>query len=90
MSTIDAMYASLGTLSLYELLGVPRDATKEQIDLAHDALRAAFRPARFGSLISPVERRKLEIVLLVIDDAHETLASAETRAAYDGVQSPRG
>jgi len=59
--------------SLYEILGVPREATTQDIDLAYDRLRAQM--AESGSTDSSA--------MAMLREAHALLRDPKRRAAYD-------
>lgn len=60
--------------TLYELLGVPNDATTEEIRSAYRRLSKTYHPDRGGT--SPFFRQ--------LKDAHDTLTDTHLRAEYDG------
>lgn len=69
------------TKTLYDILRVSRNATKDEIDSAFELLRNTYEAGRLHSDdLDPVSRFNL------IKDAHRTLANSELRARYDARQ----
>lgn len=64
--------------TLYEVLGVPRDATQEQIRLAFRRLVLKYHPDRSGT------SRTTDLFMQIIE-AHAVLSSPERRAHYDAL-----
>lgn len=61
----------------YEVLGVPKDATRDDIKKAFHALAKKYHPDRNKN--NPAAKRKFQ----EIRDAYETLQDSEKRAQYD-------
>ena len=61
----------------YEILGVPKDATPEQIKAAYRKLAMKYHPDRNQGDEAAAEKFK------EINEAHETLSDQQKRAAYD-------
>jgi hypothetical protein len=80
---IDAVYASLTTLSHYEILGVPRDVEPLALHAAYEGLASAFHADRFGRKVLGPFRRKLEVIVECVNEAYATLSAPDLRATYD-------
>lgn len=65
----------------YEILGVPRDATPEEIRKAYISLVRRLHPDR-NRLPGETE------LFLEVQKAYEVLSNAERRAAYDATLPP--
>jgi len=63
--------------TLYQVLGLPRDANQEQVKAAFRALARRFHPDVNAGDETAVQLFK------EVNNAHETLANPEARAAYD-------
>jgi len=80
---VSDVYARLGTITHYDLLGVARDADKKTIKRAYFRLAAIVHPDRhFGKKLGSF-KAKMETLFARISDAYETLIAPERRAAYD-------
>jgi hypothetical protein len=69
-------------MNYYDTLGVPADASPEQIKTAYRALVQLFHPDRLGHL-RPEVRAFAEERLKGLNQAYEVLGDPERRAAYD-------
>jgi tetratricopeptide (TPR) repeat protein len=74
-----AFSRQLPTLDHYQVLDVPRAATRAQIIAAGEAVRKSYDPMSFP----PIVRDSLMTILRRIDEAVETLKEASRRAEYD-------
>lgn len=74
-----AFSRQLPTIDHYQVLDVPRAATRAQIIAASEVVRKNFEPASFP----PIVRDSLMTILRRIDEAVETLKDASRRAEYD-------
>lgn len=82
-----AFSRQLATLDHYQVLDVPRAATRAQIATAHEAKKKAYDPATFP----PIVRDSLMTIHRRLDEALETLSYAPRRVEYDKLlQSRRG
>ena len=71
--------AGISIPNYYAILGVPRDATGDDLKMAHRLLSRAYEPEVF----SPPMRKAGEERLREIDDAYGNLKSADRRAKVD-------
>lgn len=73
---------SLKSQNFYEVLGVPRHATAEEIRAAYEISRHTFQENSLAtySLFTDAENQE---ILALIAKAYETLFNPETRRAYD-------
>jgi len=82
-----AFSRQLATLDHYQVLDIPRAATRAQIVTAHEGKKKAYDPATFP----PVVRDSLMTIHRRLDEALETLSYAPRRMEYDKLlQSRRG
>lgn len=69
--------------TLYELLGVPFDASPEQIKSAYRARMKLLHPDRVDRLAQPEVWDAANVMLGDLNRAYKTLSDARTRHAYD-------
>ncbi|HET7707293.1 MAG TPA: DUF4388 domain-containing protein [Thermoanaerobaculia bacterium] len=81
-----AMSRQLPGMDHYQVLDVPRAATRAQIITASDEQKKRFDPGTFP----PVVRESLQTINRRIDEATEVLKDAGRRAAYDKLLQERG
>ncbi len=70
----------------YEILGVPRNATKEQIDAAFAKLAMKWHPDR----VPPEKKEEAERKFKEISEAYSVLSDPEKRRLYDMGMDPEG
>ncbi|HEX7127036.1 MAG TPA: DnaJ C-terminal domain-containing protein [Thermodesulfobacteriota bacterium] len=70
---------AVGSRDYYEILGVPRTATTEEIRRAYRRLARRYHP----DLAPPAERKAAEERFKAINEAHSVLSDPEKRAQYD-------
>ncbi len=70
----------------YEILGVPRNATKEQIDAAFAKLAMKWHPDR----VPPEKKEEAERRFKEISEAYSVLSDPEKRRLYDMGVDPEG
>jgi curved DNA-binding protein CbpA len=73
----------IGSMSYYQILGVSKQATDEDIKKAYFLLARKFHPDRFERSITPENRAKLDDVFDKITKAYHTLSNRELRKVYD-------
>lgn len=76
----------IATLDHYQILDIPRAATRAQILAAADAIRARYDAATYP----PILRDSVVAINRKIDEAAETLKDATRRASYDKLLHSRG
>ncbi len=77
-------------MNYYDVLGVPRDATPDQIRTAYRALVQLFHPDRLRHL-RPEVRDFAEERLKTLNQAYEVIGDPDRRAVFDrGLASPAG
>jgi tetratricopeptide (TPR) repeat protein len=82
-----AFSRQMAALDHYQVLDVPRAATRGQIVTAHEAVKKKFDVSTFP----PIVRESLVTIHRRLDEAAEVLKDASQRAAYDKLlQSRRG
>ncbi|MBM4360671.1 MAG: DnaJ domain-containing protein [Deltaproteobacteria bacterium] len=85
---VDELFARLEGANHYEVLGVPRTATKDQIRDAYYKVGPRFHPDRhFRKKLGPYKAR-IEAVFAAYTKAHDTLRFEAKRAAYDATLAP--
>jgi len=73
----------IGTMSYYQILGVSKQATDDDIKKAYFQLARKFHPDRFNRSTPPDHRVKIEDVFDKITKAYHTLTNRELRKVYD-------
>jgi hypothetical protein len=85
---IDGIVQLLPTATLYELLGVPRNAPKKAIKRAYFELAATLHPDRhFRKRLGPY-KVKLHEIFVRLTSAHDRLVDQAMRASYDATLPP--
>ena len=77
------MYAQLGSINFYAVLGVNRAADKKAIKDAYFRLAGLVHPDRYFGKRLGSYKPKMELLFARITQAYETLSRNLTRAAYD-------
>lgn len=75
--------AKIASLNYYDILGISRGATEEEIKKAYFHLARRFHPDRFGRDIAPSWRDKINEIFDRLTKAYKTLIDRETRRKYD-------
>ncbi len=78
-----AFQEKLRTSNYYQILGLGKDASEEDIKKAYFLLARKFHPDRFGRSLSPPHRALVEEVFDSITKAYRTLTSPELKQNYD-------
>jgi len=76
-------YARLADASYYEILDVPRTATKAEIKRAYFRLVGIVHPDRYFDKHLGSYKPKMEAIFAKLSAAYETLSKSQTRAEYD-------
>ncbi len=74
----------LETANYYQIMGVARDASAEDIKKAYFQLARKFHPDHFGRSLTANNRVIVEEVFDGITKAYRTLSSPDLKKAYDG------
>jgi hypothetical protein len=80
---IDAVFRELPRASLYELLGIRRDADKKAVKRAYNERVMHFHPDRFFRKRLGGFKPKMESIIVRLTEAHDVLCSPERRREYD-------
>jgi tetratricopeptide (TPR) repeat protein len=83
LEEVMALKEKLPSLSYYQILGVAKNASDDDIKKAYFHLARKFHPDRFDRSISPEDRAQIEDVFDKITKAYHTLTSGEQRKEYD-------
>ncbi|HLL77690.1 MAG TPA: DnaJ domain-containing protein [Pyrinomonadaceae bacterium] len=67
----------------FQILGVPRAATAQEIKRAYYGLARRFHPDRFRQVVGDSERVEVETAFALVTKAYETLSDSSERAAYE-------
>ncbi|GEM_PF-2302097 len=80
---IERMYQFVQTRNYYDILGLPRKASKEAIRQAYRSLSRKYHPDQYYQKVSPETRKKLDVIFATISEAYSTLSNPEMRREYD-------
>jgi len=83
MTEVAEFQEKIGSMSYYQILGVSKQATDEDIKKAYFQLARKFHPDRFSRSASPENRAKIDDVFDKITKAYHTLSNRELRKVYD-------
>jgi tetratricopeptide (TPR) repeat protein len=83
LEEILAFKEKLSTSNYYQILGLAKDASDEDIKKAYFLLARKFHPDRFPRTLSPQYRVLVEDVFDNITKAYRTLTSEDLRRSYD-------
>jgi len=83
MKKIREAHASMKNQDHYEVLGIPRDAPKEEIKKAYFRLAKAYHPDRHFELGMNEVKKQLEELFQRITEAYDTLLMERNRKEYD-------
>jgi uncharacterized protein (TIGR02266 family) len=87
---LEALRAQLGELKeqdYFEVLGIPRDATEEDVELGYRAQMQRWDPAKVADK-STAYREVVADIVILLQEAHAALADAEFRAQLRGRAQP--
>lgn len=83
MRFVEKAHAALGQVSYYDLLGVGRDATSQELRSKYYKLAARLHPDLHGDSIDDDHRRMLTAVYSRVVEAYKILTHGERREQYD-------
>jgi curved DNA-binding protein CbpA len=84
IAEILAFRDKIAALNFYRILGVPRNATEQDIKKAYFHLARKYHPDRLGPELSADYRSQIDDIFQTITTAYKTLVGRDTRRAYDG------
>lgn len=90
IADVIAMKEGLETKTYYEIMGLPRTATEEEIKKAYFNLARRFHPDRFDRAVQATHRELIDEVFDALTNAYRTLISRDKRKAYDLGAGGRG
>ena len=81
---LEDMLQQFEIASYYEILGVPSDASPEQIQAAYHSLAKQYHPDRYQSKdFSPAAYGQVQQIFTFINEAYLTLKDPDSRGAYN-------
>ena len=83
LSEVAAFHERIGGMSYYQVLGVGKQASEEEIKKAYFQLARRFHPDRFNRSTPAADRVKIEDLFDKITKAYHTLTNKELRKVYD-------
>jgi CheY-like chemotaxis protein len=75
-------YEQVRTANYFEVLGLPAEATRYEVQQSYERLQREFHPDRYGSIKDPVVRDRLEEIQRVLAEARDILADDALRDEY--------
>jgi len=83
LAEVAELQERIGTMSYYQILGISKQATEEDIKKAYFQMARKFHPDRFNRPTPPDLRAKIDEVFDKITKAYHTLTNRELRKVYD-------
>jgi curved DNA-binding protein CbpA len=83
LDDVSLFQEKIGSMNYYQILGVSKLATDEDIKKAYFQLARKFHPDRFDRSITAENRVKIDDVFDKITKAYHTLSNRELRKVYD-------
>ena len=80
---IEKMYNFVQKHNYYDILGVPRKASREAIKNAYRILSRKYHPDQYYLKVPEDLRKKLDIIFATISEAYSTLSHPKLRQEYD-------
>lgn len=77
------VHDKLATIDHYEVLGVPRDATKKAIKSAYFRIASTIHPDRHFKKRLGSFKARMEAIFVRVEAAYQTLTDPDARAKYD-------
>lgn len=88
LERIALLHRALGRRDHYQLLGIPRTASADDVKSAYAALSREIHPDRFYKMELGKRRDMLDTVFARVSEAYETLRDPAKRAEYDRSLAP--
>jgi curved DNA-binding protein CbpA len=80
---VERAYQVLGEVTYYQILGVAREVSADEVRAAYYKLAANLHPDVHGDGVDPEYKQKLTSVFSRVVEAYRVLSSASERASYD-------
>ena len=85
-ASVERLYQEIQFQNHWEVLGVARTASSEEIKQAFFAGAKAYHPDKFRHITEPEFQEKLSFVFRRFNEAYETLSSSEARNRYESLR----
>ncbi len=82
MGRVTEKYEQVRTANYFEVLGLPAEATRYEVQQSYDRLQREFHPDRYGAIKDPVVHDRLEEIQRVLAEARDILVDDALRAEY--------
>ncbi len=79
---------TLPSMTLYQILDVPKTASEEDVKKAYFQMARRFHPDRFDRKISAEYKAQIDEVFNGITNAYRVLSNKDSRKAYDAKSAP--
>ena len=83
LEDIEKMYNFVQKHNYYDILGVPRKASREAIKNAYRILSRKYHPDQYYLKVPESLRKKLDVIFAAISEAYSTLSHPQLRQEYD-------
>ncbi len=83
ISEVLALRETMSSQTFYQILGVPKTATDEEVKKGYFQMARRFHPDRFSRAVVAQYRAQIDEVFDVITNAYRILSNKEKRKAYD-------
>lgn len=88
IARVQSKYAQVECADYFSLLEIPREATAQEIQRAHERLRPQFLPSAVPYRCRMAMDRELRQIIVLLDEARTVLLDDELRAAYRDASPP--
>lgn len=89
-ATIERLYEEIQFQDHWQVLGIERNASSEQIKQGFFRGAKQYHPDKFRHITEPEFQEKLSFIFRRINEAYETLSSSESKERYEALREKEG